>query len=257
LLHLKKQDIILNKTLDIENFTKQKLAEAVLRLLQHEPIQYILGESHFYGLKLKVTNAVLIPRPETEELVDWIIKTHQNKENLTILDIGTGSGCIPIALAKHLKNAIVYAIDVSPDALRVAQENAEMSKVNVNFERLDILEISEINPLSFGGVKFDVMVSNPPYISIEEKEQMQKNVLDYEPPLALFVNDKNPLLFYEKIIFLAKGSLNEGGSLYFEINESFGKEVKDMLGHKHFEQIELIKDLQGKDRMVRGSLAKK
>lgn len=255
LLSLKKQDFILDKTFTLEDTQKVQLHAALLRLQNHEPIQYVLGEVRFYGLDFQVSSAVLIPRPETEELVDWILKEHQGKKDLTILDIGTGSGCIPITLAKNLDSSYtIHAIDISLAALAIAKENAVKNEAQVHFWELDILQNEETiaHLMPFQNTSFDVIVSNPPYISTTEKAQMQKNVLDYEPPLALFVESENPLLFYEKISVLAKKYLKEGGKLYFEINESFGNEVISVLQKNNFQNIRIAKDLQGKNRMVSG-----
>ena len=212
-----------------------------------EPIQYILGETEFYGLPFKVTPATLIPRPETEELVDWII-ANCNKNPKTLLDIGTGSGCIAIALAKNLPAVKVSAMDISEEALKVASENAIYNKVTVNFSKKDILGTSTLPQ------KYDVIISNPPYVRNSEKEMMQKNVLDFEPASALFVEDDNPLLFYSKIAKLAKNYLNPNGFLFFEINEYLSKEVIQLLERESFSEIELKQDFFGKDRMIKCTL---
>lgn len=212
------------------------------------PIQQILGKADFYGLKFYVNEHVLIPRPETEELVDLIIK--ENKDfNPAILDIGTGSGCIPISLRKNIPNAMVSSIDVSEKALEVAKKNAEWNQVEINFILDDILNPSkEIAPNSF-----DIIVSNPPYIRISEKEEMSNNVLKYEPHLALFVYNDDPLLFYKKIADVALKGLKPQGKIYFEINENFGAECKQMLENKGFKNVVLVKDLSNKNRILRGS----
>jgi release factor glutamine methyltransferase len=218
--------------------------EASNRLQHFEPIQYILGETEFYGLPFKVTPATLIPRPETEELVDWIL-AHYNKNHKTLLDIGTGSGCIAITLAKNLPSLEISAMDISEETLKIASENAKDHKVGVIFSKVDIL-----NALALPQ-KYDIIVSNPPYVRNSEKKNMQKNVLDYEPTMALFVEDDNPLLFYSKIAALAKNYLNPKGFLFFEINEYLGKEVIQLLKRESFSEIELKKDFFGKDRMIK------
>lgn len=224
---------------------------ALQQLKKEVPIQYIIGETEFFGLTLMVNPFVLIPRPETEELVAWIIKDYvDSKQPFTVLDIGTGSGCIAISLAKHLPNARVTAIDISIPALETAKENAARKNVNVLFLEKDILALNELKP------RFDVIVSNPPYVTTSEKEKMYPNVLLHEPKNALFVSDEEPLLFYSKIADLAKTNLNASGSLYFEINEVYGTEVVKMLVENGFENVVLKKDFYGKDRMVKGTKAK-
>ncbi len=223
---------------------EQSLFDNALRQLEKDvPIQYIIGETEFYGLKFRLTPDVLIPRPETEELVDWIIKeTAQGK--IFILDIGTGSGCIAISLAKHFPEAEVSAVDISSKALAVAEENARLNQVQVDFYQADILN-DEIPDK-----RWDVIVSNPPYVRNSEKEKMQANVLEHEPHTALFVTDKDPLLFYRKITKIAKIHLASNGSLYFEINEAYGTEVVKLLETLEYKNVKLMKDVFGKDRMV-------
>lgn len=227
-------------------------------LKQQKPIQYILGETEFFGLPFIVNNNVLIPRPETEELVDLIIKCHTERsrstsenKNLKILDIGTGSGCIAISLAKNLPNAEVYALDVSKEALKVAKQNAEVNNVKITFIEASILEECNWN-LFFNDIEFDVIVSNPPYVRNLEKQEIQPNVLDNEPHLALFVEDDNPLLFYKAITNFAIKKLKPNGKLYFEINQYLGEETKQLLVDANFENVELLKDLNGNDRMLKG-----
>ncbi|MGV6831307.1 MAG: peptide chain release factor N(5)-glutamine methyltransferase [bacterium] len=240
------------KLIEIPVDKKEIVLQQLQRLSQNEPIQYVLGLQWFYGLKFKVTKSVLIPRPETEELVDWIIKDNkQVTNNLSILDIGTGSGCIAISLANENPNFEVHAIDVSEDAIQVALENATTNKVTINSKQLDVLD-EEVRDRYFEGCKFDVIVSNPPYVRKQEKALMHQNVLNYEPNLALFVEDDHPFLFYTSIAEFASKFLIEGGSLYFEINEFLGDELLDQLQAKHqFINIELRKDLNGKDRMMK------
>ncbi len=222
--------------------------ETILPGLQKmQPIQYILGETEFYGLTLQVNEQVLIPRQETEELVDWIINTEQ-LANPVILDIGTGSGCIALSLKHEIPAANIFAIDVSDRAIKTAQENATNNKLDVQFIKADILKTTDLNFMP----KADIIVSNPPYVMNSEKELMQANVLDYEPELALFVENNEPLIFYRKITELASLNLKPGGKLFFEINEQLGNEMQALLTEFHFNNIELRKDLFGKDRMIMG-----
>ena len=239
LLVYNRSDCIINSNQLLNKSQLSKIKQIVAELKTHKPIQYIFGKTEFYGLKIKVNEHTLIPRPETEQLVDWILK-----ENfVTALDIGTGSGCIPIALAKNT-DAKVLAIDVSEDALLIAEENAKNNEVEIDFIHQDILQTNYLQ-------KVDLIVSNPPYVLESEKEKIQENVLDYEPELALFVEDKNPLIFYKKIASLAINFLNENGKLFFEINAKFGKETIEMLADIGFVNIELKKDLNDKDRMIK------
>ena len=239
LLVYNRSDCIINSNQVLNKSQLSKIKQIVAELKTHKPIQYILGKTEFYGLKIKVNEHTLIPRPETEQLVDWILK-----ENfVAALDIGTGSGCIPIALAKHT-DAKVLAIDVSEDALLIAEENAKNNEVEIDFIHQDILQTNYLQ-------KVDLIVSNPPYVLESEKEKMQENVLDYEPELALFVEDKNPLIFYKKIASLAFNFLNENGKLFFEINAKFGKETIEMLADIGFVNIELKKDMNDQDRMIK------
>ncbi|MDY0904904.1 peptide chain release factor N(5)-glutamine methyltransferase [Pedobacter sp. CFBP9032] len=223
----------------------QKLLSILNDLKIGKPIQHILGVAHFYGSVFEVNENVLIPRPETEELVDWIIHDHTpiRTQNLKVLDIGTGSGCIPISLKNYLPDFDVVGLDISPDALIVAERNAESIGVDVVFIKANILNYQT-------DVKFDVIVSNPPYIRELEKQQMHDNVLAHEPHLALFVKDDDALVFYQAIVDFALTNLNFNGRLYFEINEYLGEEMIEMLGNKGFKNISLRKDMQGKDRMI-------
>jgi len=233
-----------HETISSANLTQ--ITEIVNRLIQFEPIQYILGETEFYGLPLKVNPAVLIPRPETEELVDWIIHDC-SRINPIILDIGTGSGCIPIALAKNLTGATAEGWDISADALKVAEKNAEINQVRVNFICADVLNLNYAERQQ----KYDIIVSNPPYITPSEQRSMLKNVVDYEPHIALFVPETDPLIFYRIIAEIAINALKPGGKLYFEINEQFGIETVDLLTLKGFKNIILKKDINGKERMIK------
>lgn len=225
-----------------------------LQLLKNEqPIQYILGETEFYRLPFKVNEHTLIPRPETEELVDWIINKvpRLKTQNIKILDIGTGSGCIAVSLAKNLPKAKVYALDISKEALKVAKLNAELNDVKVEFIEVNILKPDTWNS-EFKNLNFDVIVSNPPYVRELEKQQMQPNVLNNEPHLALFVKDENPLLFYNAITQFAVNNLSKNGLLFFEINEYLGKEMIQLFVDNKFEDIVLKQDIFKKDRMIKG-----
>lgn len=251
--NLKRIDLAMNPEIEVENNTL--ILEALEQLKQDVPIQYIIGKTDFFGLPFKVNNNVLIPRPETEELVSWIINCHseQSEEStkLNVLDIGTGSGCIAIALAKNLPNASVYAIDVSEKALEVAKKNADLNEVQVEFIKADILKFFDPKGVLVSQ-KFDIIVSNPPYVRELEKDLMKPNVVDNEPHLALFVKDNNPLLFYKAISEYANKSLNENGQIFFEINEYLGGDMVAVLRKNNFKNIELKQDIFGKDRMVKG-----
>lgn len=217
------------------------LDETIQRLNQGEPIDYILGYTYFYGLKIDVNQHTLIPRPETEELVDLIINESQSNPNLKILDIGTGSGCIALALALKLRYADVTAIDISDDALILARENAAKHKLNIEFKRIDILNSSTWDNLS----TYDIIVSNPPYISIDETIKLTPTVLQYEPHLALFVNEENPLIFYDKILEFSERHLADNGTVYFETHQDY-----QLKSHPNF-SIEKIKDLSGNWRFLK------
>ncbi len=227
-----------------------KVEDIVSRLKKNEPIQYILGKTEFYGLNFTITPNVLIPRPETEELVEWII-TEISNEKSNILDIGTGSGCIAVTLAKKLPDSKVHAWDISKDALKVAMNNARLNNVTVNFSQQDVLAL-KVKQDVLGAEKFDIIVSNPPYVVESEKATMDENVLRYEPHKALFVPNDNPLLFYEKIINIALFLLKDNGELYFEINRSYGEQLSQILFNKRFKSIELRKDISGNFRMIKG-----
>jgi release factor glutamine methyltransferase len=223
-----------------------QLQKSLEALLQHQPIQYVIGKSWFYGLELMVNSQVLIPRPETEELVEWIVNDVQTA--VKILDIGTGSGAIPLALKKELPQADVWSVDISAGALEVAAANAAQLNLAVHFEQVDILSPAQQLPA------FDIIVSNPPYIRESEQADMEEQVVSYEPRIALFVPDHDALLFYRQIGLVAKEKLREGGRLYFEINEAFGKEVVALLEEQGFINVILKQDIYGKDRMVRGDI---
>ncbi|NOR28315.1 MAG: peptide chain release factor N(5)-glutamine methyltransferase [Lutibacter sp.] len=247
-LNLSRVDLALQSSLEFNNSDLDFFQKALKELKNQIPIQYITGETEFYGLHFNVNSNVLIPRPETEELVDWILKDHQNSPSIKILDIGTGSGCIAISLAKILPNAEVFALDISAEAIKTAKSNAVINNVTVNFTEANILTLSDLSN------KFDVIVSNPPYVRELEKEQMQPNVLANEPHLALFVENDNPLLFYNKIADLAKSSLKKNGHLYFEINQYLGAETVELLKLKDFKNIQLKKDIFEVDRIIKASL---
>lgn len=243
----KKIDLLISSDFDISIADRAKISDWVDRLKKYVPIQHVLGVTEFYGLKFRVTEDVLIPRQETEELVDLIVKRYRNFA-VKILDIGSGSGCIPIALKKNLPMADVWSCDISPEALAIARENAELNSVDVSFSLFDILSFDD-----FPAIGFDIIVSNPPYVTESEKALMHSNVLDYEPHLALFVTDQEPLLFYNNIVKRSKKLLTNDGAIFFEINEAYGLEVKSLLVDNGFDA-EIVKDINGKDRIVQGWL---
>lgn len=239
-----------DKNTKITEAQELNIDKIIERLQRLEPIQYILGETEFFGLPFMVDDNVLIPRPETEELVEMII--HENSsDQVNILDIGTGSGCIAISLKRHIKKAKLVGWDVSEGALEMAIKNAKLNSVDVTFSKVDVLSEYPTNEF------FDVIVSNPPYIMNSEKKEMDHNVLNYEPHTALFVSDHEPLLFYNKIADIAKVILKPSGRLYFEINRAKGMETIDMLNNKGFVNIELFKDISGNDRIIKSIYLKK
>jgi release factor glutamine methyltransferase len=253
---LKRLDLALEPDYSFSNEAMKIWEELVTQLKTDIPIQYLLGNTEFFGLPFLVNENVLIPRPETEELVDWIIgeekKMERSKEEkiegqktIKILDIGTGSGCIAISLAKNIPNAAVFAIDVSAKALEVAKKNAEINNVSVTFLEKNILETDDLLE------QFDFIVSNPPYVRNLEKQEIKKNVLDNEPHLALFVDDFDALIFYRKIALLATKNLKQGGQLFFEINQYLGAEMTALLHESAFESVSFRKDIYGNDRMTR------
>ena len=274
-LNMNKADVALNGQKELEDRLLTMFLKALDELLQEKPIQYITGSTEFYGLPFIVTEDVLIPRPETEELVDWILsdysgfrvpgsgsqvqsskKLHSvtnNQQPITVLDIGTGSGCIAISLAKNLPDATVYALDISAKTLDIAKKNAKQNQTEVHFLQADILK----TPVILNGVKnlkFDIIVSNPPYVLELEKQEMKNNVLKYEPSQALFVTDDDPLVFYNAIAQFAKRSLQSGGRLYLEINQYLGAATVALLEAAGFLEVELRKDLYGNDRMIKAKL---
>lgn len=244
LLNYSVNSLIINKTDNLDEQHIRLLMNALSSIKKHVPIQYVVGEAEFYGLKFKVDHHVLIPRPETEELVNWYLESINHTNALCILDIGTGSGCIPITIKKKSPNSNLYAIDISKEALSIAKQNALLNGVDVDFIELDILS-KEIDG------NFDIIISNPPYIKWEEASDMEPNVLDNEPHLALFVDNHDPLLFYRVIANQAIKKLNPNGYLFFEVNAAFGAEVVNLLKEVGFNEVILRKDMQGKDRMIR------
>jgi release factor glutamine methyltransferase len=265
-LGYKRIDVSLNANEVVSSESYNQFQDLMEQLKTYKPIQYILGETDFFGLSFKVSESVLIPRPETEELVDWIIKCHSElacteqsrsveeskDKQIKILDIGTGSGCIAISLAKYIPNAKVYALDVSSEALKIAQQNAKQNEADVTFIQADALN-KETTMLSLlkHKAQFDIVVSNPPYVRELEKELMHDNVLNYEPHLALFVDDDNALVFYKAIAELSQHLLRENGLLFFEINEYLGAQMKALLSENQFQNIELRRDINQKDRMTK------
>jgi release factor glutamine methyltransferase len=265
-LGYKRIDVSLNANEVVSSESYNQFQDLMEQLKTYKPIQYILGETDFFGLPFKVSESVLIPRPETEELVDWIIKCHSElacteqsrsveeskDKQIKILDIGTGSGCIAISLAKHIPNAKVYALDVSSEALKIAQQNSQQNKADVTFIQADALnKETTMLSLSKHEAQFDIVVSNPPYVRELEKELMHDNVLNYEPHLALFVDDDNALVFYKAIAELSQHLLRKNGLLFFEINEYLGAQMKALLSENQFQNIELRRDINQKDRMTK------
>lgn len=248
---LRQIDLALNHELVFDEKDFAIWNELLNQLKKEVPIQYLLGKTNFYGLDFEVNENVLIPRPETEELVEWIINENASPDKnkkIRILDIGTGTGCIAISLAKNLPNAEVFGVDVSKKAIETAKRNAIRNDVEVTFMLLNILETDEFT------CQFDIIVSNPPYVRNLEKVEIKKNVLDYEPHLALFVEDSDPLIFYRKIASLAQNELLKNGKLYFEINQYLGKEMIDLLESMSFQTVELRKDIYDNDRMIKGNI---
>ncbi len=252
-LQLERFALVLEPNLIISKEQETILFEGLSRLKVFEPIQYITGKAYFMDLDFVVDKNVLIPRPETEELVRWILEKHNVENNvnsstykLKILDIGTGSGCIAISIAKYLERSEVYGLDISESALQIAKGNAAENMTAVTFMNTDILEVEELEDT------YDVIVSNPPYVREIEKKEMHQNVLEHEPELALFVANENPLKFYEKIVALAAKNLNKNGMLYFEVNQYLPKETEQLLRDYNFTEIELKKDMFNNYRMLRG-----
>lgn len=238
-------DLLLKKNEKLTPDERLHLNEIVRRLKKHEPIQYILGKTEFYNLPFQVTEDVLIPRPETEELVDWILK-ELTIASPVILDVGTGSGCIPVSLKKFLPAAKVMGCDISEKALKVARANAGINQTEVAFFHLDIL--NPLLPSTFPGL--DILVSNPPYVTEKEKQLMQPNVLAHEPHSALFVPDEDPLVFYAALVRFGRQHLKKGGKLFWEINEAFGPACVHLMEENGFDTVQLKKDINGKNRMI-------
>ena len=258
--NLKRVDVALNPNFEISDAAIEKWNAILAQLQQEKPIQYITGEAWFYGLQFEVNENTLIPRPETEELVEWILNSPiiKHPSPINVLDIGTGTGCIPISLKTNLPQANVSAIDVSEKALEVAKRNATSNKVEINFIQANILEVEDLSqlpsPIIHHPSSYNIIVSNPPYVRNLEKQEIKKNVLDYEPHLALFVEDADALLFYRKIAQLALKNLSPNGLLFFEINQYLGKETVELLENISFKNIELKKDIYGNDRMIKCSI---
>ena len=244
---LKKQKLDLMKDPDLRMTESQLLSfiQFSRRLVKHEPVQYIAGETNFMGLIFKVDSSVLIPRPETEELVNWVVKTVDHKAPLEIIDVGTGSGCIAISLKNALPNAFLTGVDVMRNALETAEKNAKNNDIHVDWKMRDALNMPHDVD------KYDVIVSNPPYVLDSEKELMSKNVIDFEPHTALFVTDDDPLLFYEAISNWAIDALKKGGYLFLEINEKYAQQTKDLLKLEGFSKVEIGTDIFDKQRMIK------
>jgi release factor glutamine methyltransferase len=249
-LGLSRVDMALNTKKEIDAKSHKLIFQIAEKLLEGQPVQQLLGSAYFHNIKLRINKHVLIPRPETEELVQWIIDDNKATEELQVLDVGTGSGCIAIALAISLMNAQVKGIDISQHALELAQINSIANNAYVDLANLDILNDDNWKKLK----TFDIIASNPPYVLEREKADMHINVLNHEPHLALFVPDENPLLYYDKISDMARSRLSKEGKLYFEINAAYGKQVKKMLVQKGYKDVILKKDINDRDRFVRAVL---
>jgi release factor glutamine methyltransferase len=244
-MNMSKIDVLIQTNAPIGSAQRDQFEAILQGLKRQEPIQYLMGKTLFYGIPIEVNSDVLIPRPETEELVHWVLHDHL-PESPRIIDLGTGSGCIAIALKSHFPTAQVFGVDNNVGALNVANRNASQNGLQIEFFHFDIL-MQE----SFGFMDFDVIVSNPPYVTPDEKKAMDNNVLLHEPHHALFVPEDDPLVYYRRIVDLADGHLNRGGKLYFEINQSYGSEVLQLLRDRNYREAELRKDLNGRDRMIR------
>jgi release factor glutamine methyltransferase len=244
----------LSKNEDVSNDNVKQLQKYLSELLTHKPVQYVLSEAWFYKMKFYVNEYVLIPRPETEELVQWIVDDMQNLKRptqlqLQILDIGTGSACISISLKKNLNNAEITAVDISSEALSVAEKNASLQKTEINFLQVDFLD--ETNWDAYGN--YDVIVSNPPYIPANEKERLARNVIEFEPAIALFVPENDPFIFYEKIVKFARTHLSTNGHVYVEFHENYPDEVQQIFMNNNFKP-EVKTDMYGKARMIKASV---
>ena len=240
-----KSDVIKNPDFNLTEIQFESLGTALAELLLHKPVQYVLGEAWFYKLKFKVDESVLIPRPETEELVNEVFKFIKSNASQKIIDIGTGTGCIPISIKKEFPGTLVTAIDVDNNAIAIATQNASTHQTEIDFVQINFLDKINWNVFE----KFDVIISNPPYIPIAEKEMMDKNVIAYEPHLALFVPDEKPLLFYESIALFSKAHLTDGGKIFMEVHENLAREVAELFSQHQF-QTEIKKDIFEKERMV-------
>ncbi len=238
--------ITLNQEEELSKIEVDEINLILEELKKEKPIQYIIGETEFYGLKFKVTPDVLIPRMETEELVDFVLKSIDKKTNIKIIDIGTGSGCIPISIKKNSPNSIITAIDISEEALEIAKYNANENNCEINFIQDDILNPSFSKYIN----QYDIIISNPPYVMESEKAKMKNNVLNYEPHLALFVEDENPLVFYEAIIKFSKTKLSANGLIVFEFNEALGQQMIELAMKNNFIFFKILKDINGKDRFL-------
>ena len=245
-----RDELLINQNEKLTSKEKLFIAQSLEKLKKSEPIQYVLGRTSFMELPIIVNKSVLIPRPETEELVEWIVSEIGGKK-MSVLDIGTGSGCIACSIKKYAHNANVEAWDISKNALKTAKMNAKLNNVQIKFKQIDILNYHYNNK-----EEFDVIISNPPYVTEKEKTFIQPNVLNYEPHSAIFVPNEKPLLFYEKIIEFSHTVLKSGGHLFFEINQLFGNDIVNLLKYNDFENIELRKDISGRDRMVKAKLKK-
>lgn len=246
-LGMNRLQIAMKPEKELTEAEQTRLGEALERLKKHEPIQYILGETEFFGMPFKINSNVLVPRPETETLVEWVLESSEfrvQSSGLRVLDIGTGSGILAVSLAKNLPRAKVFALDISEKALKIAEENAVQNKVEIGFIHENVLEMETLPQ------EFDILVSNPPYIREVEKKDIQRNILDHEPPIALFVTDKNPMVFNLKIAELASKSLSENGAVYVEINQYLGKETENVFREKGF-STELRKDIFGNQRVLK------
>lgn len=236
--------VSLNYEIEVSNSNFKFFKRSIKRLKSNEPIQYVLGYTHFFGHKFKVSSSVLIPRPETEELISWIFECYNKNDSIKILDLGTGSGCIAITLAKYFSNSKVFALDISSDALKIARTNAKKHDVEISFNKADILNLKIVNE------NYDLIVSNPPYVCKNEISKMAPNVLEHEPHLALFVEDSTPLIFYEAIKQITLSNLSSKGFCFLEINESFGNELKNLFEDINFKNVVLKKDTFNRNRMI-------
>lgn len=245
---LSRMDIVKSQE-ELSNEQKGVLDNTLEQLMTHKPVQQVIGKAWFYNLPFKINEHVLIPRPETEELVHWIIDENKtNKENFSILDIGSGSGCIPVVLKKNLPQSCITSIDISDGALTIAKENQAINKTEIDFFKLHFLNENEWNRLPV----FDIIVSNPPYIPLNEKEKLDKNVMAYEPGIALFVSDNNPLVFYENIVAFAITHLKKNGKIYVEIHQDFAKETAAVFSSV-FKNVVIRKDINGNERMIKAT----